>query len=404
VNPATRAERLNRNCDCESVGTESMQAFYSRAPVFIGQTHRRKMDAVITAVHRAVALPGFQQAVLAEAPELARVEPNARGVFAGFDFHVAADGPQLIEINTNAGGALINAAAEWRHPDCCNEGNPQIQVPATRENLEQDFIAMFRNEWRLARGDRPLKNIAIVDDHPEGQFLYPEFRLFEALFAAHGIGAFVTDAAGLAFSQGQLMSGDRVVDLVYNRLTDFYFTDASHAALRAAYLEGATVVTPHPRAHALLADKRNLVKLTDEAFLRSIGLPTSDIHILLAGIPRTRLVDGCADTWWRDRKDWFFKPAAGFGSRGAYRGDKITRRAFGDVVQGGYVAQQFAPPGERMRKGPDGSQSFKVDVRCYVYEGATQLLAARLYQGQTTNFRTAGGGFAPVIELLDPNS
>ena len=28
-------------------------------------------------------------------------------------------------------------------------------------------------------------------------------------------------------------------------------------------------------------------------------------------------------------------------------------------------------------------------------------LTARLYQGQTTNFRTAGGGFAPVIELLD---
>jgi hypothetical protein len=25
-----------------------------------------------------------------------------------------------------------------------------------------------------------------------------------------------------------------------------------------------------------------------------------------------------------------------------------------------------------------------------------QLVVARLYQGQTTNFRTAGGGFAPV--------
>jgi hypothetical protein len=25
------------------------------------------------------------------------------------------------------------------------------------------------------------------------------------------------------------------------------------------------------------------------------------------------------------------------------------------------------------------------------------LLAARLYQGQTTNFRTPGGGFAPVV-------
>ena len=39
----------------------------------------------------------------------------------------------------------------------------------------------------------------------------------------------------------------------------------------------------------------------------------------------------------------------------------------------------------------------KVDVRNYVYDGNVQLLAARLYQGQTTNMRTAGGGFAPVF-------
>jgi hypothetical protein len=39
----------------------------------------------------------------------------------------------------------------------------------------------------------------------------------------------------------------------------------------------------------------------------------------------------------------------------------------------------------------------KVDIRNYVYHGRVQLLAARLYQGQTTNFRTERGGFAPVL-------
>ena len=38
----------------------------------------------------------------------------------------------------------------------------------------------------------------------------------------------------------------------------------------------------------------------------------------------------------------------------------------------------------------------KSDVRCYVYDGEVQLIAARLYQGQTTNFRTLNGGFAQV--------
>jgi hypothetical protein len=38
-----------------------------------------------------------------------------------------------------------------------------------------------------------------------------------------------------------------------------------------------------------------------------------------------------------------------------------------------------------------------MDVRLYTYQGEILLAAARLYQGQTTNFRTEGGGFSPVL-------
>ena len=44
------------------------------------------------------------------------------------------------------------------------------------------------------------------------------------------------------------------------------------------------------------------------------------------------------------RKNWFFKPAAGFGSRAAYRGDKLTKRVFEEILQGGYIAQEIVPP------------------------------------------------------------
>lgn len=33
----------------------------------------------------------------------------------------------------------------------------------------------------------------------------------------------------------------------------------------------------------------------------------------------------------------------------------------------------------------------------YTYGGRILLAATRLYQGQTTNFRTPGGGFSPVL-------
>ena len=69
-------------------------------------------------------------------------------------------------------------------------------------------------------------------------------------------------------------------------------------------------------------------------------------------------------------------------------------------MSGGYVAQRFAAPGERADVA-DPARMLKFDLRNYVYNGHVQLIAARLWQGQTTNFRTPGGGFAPVLTLLE---
>ena len=62
-------------------------------------------------------------------------------------------------------------------------------------------------------------------------------------------------------------------------------------------------------------------------------------------------------------------------------------------------AQRIVPPSERRVAHPEGERDPKLDLRCYAYAGKVQLTAARLYQGQTTNFRTPGGGFAAVLVL-----
>jgi len=56
-------------------------------------------------------------------------------------------------------------------------------------------------------------------------------------------------------------------------------------------------------------------------------------------------------------------------------------------------------PSERMIRIDDAIQARKMDVRLYTYDRHVLLVAARLYQGQTTNFRTPGGGFAPVFVI-----
>ena len=356
-----------------------------------------RMRAVIHAIEQVVNHPGYRERVLAAAPDTARHDPRAPAVFMGYDFHLDPDGPRLIEINTNAGGALLILALLRAHLACCPPLAPLLPG-ATPDAIEAAFVEMFRHAWRAARGDAALTRIAIVDDDPDHQFLHPEFVLFEELFRRHGIAAEIADARTLTLRDGRLHTNDRPIDLVYNRVTDFALEDDSHAALRTAWLADQAVITPHPRAHALYADKHNLALLTDGEWLAGIGIDADTIAVLRAGIARTTAVDRRhADALWAERKRLFFKPAAGFGSKAVYRGDKLTRRVWEEILAGDYVAQALVAPPEQAVTIDDAESALKYDVRNFVYNGEVQLLAARLYQGQTTNFRTPGGGFAPLF-------
>jgi len=365
----------------------SHASLFSPGELHIPAAALQAMAELISAIESVVALPAYQQRVLAWAPASAQKPLAARSVFFGYDFHLAEAGPRLIEINTNAGGGLLNTRLLMAHD----------QTEAARR-IEQAFVAMFREEWRLMRGDTPLKRIAIVDENPAGQYLAPEFELFRQLFEADGIACVIADPSEFSRDGNRLVHGGEVIDLVYNRLTDFALDAAVNADLRAIFDADGVVVTPHPRAHALYADKRNLMLLSDELALIEFGVPETTRKILLAGIPRTVAVKAEeGDRFWAERKRWFFKIATGFGSRAAYRGDKLTKRVFEEILQGGYIAQEIVPPSEHSVVVEDESQRMKADIRAFVYQGAVQMFVARLYQGQTTNFRTPGGGFAPVF-------
>ncbi len=369
---------------------------FSNAPVFLSAADTRGMVRLVRAIEAVAALPAYREAVLAWAPPIARHDFGPHGVFMGYDFHVTPDGPRLIEVNTNAGGAFLNALLASAQRACCREVEVGL-MNAHVDKFEPEVLRMFAEEWRQQRVSGRPGRIAIVDDKPEGQYLYPEFLLARKLFLAHGIDAVVTDPSALTYAEGQLRAGDRHIDLVYNRLVDFSLGQPEHAALRAAYLDGSVVVTPNPHVHALFADKRNLSLLSDQALLTSWGV-TQDVLTDLAGVPRTVLVSpDNAHGLWETRKGWFFKPASGYGSKAVYRGDKVTKGVWAEIVQGGYVAQAFAPPSERIVRLDGVAEPRKMDVRLYVYNAQVLLTAARLYQGQTTNFRTPGGGFAPIF-------
>ena len=373
---------------------------FSPVQVFLSAGELSRIQAIVHAIEVTARLPRYQKAVLGWAPEIAQADFGPVGAFMGYDFHLDDSGPRLIEVNTNAGGAFLNATLARAQKACCGAASRSL-MEMQSDNFDSRVFEMFKSEWLLQRGYGVPGRIAIIDDRPEQQYLYPEFVLARQLLSRHGMSAVIGDARDLRYRAGKLQLDGMPIDLVYNRLVDFAFVLPEHAALAAAYREGAVVVTPNPHNHALHADKRNLTLLSDSAVVRAFGLP-DELLAQLGGIPRTVLVKPeNAGSLWRDRKHLFFKPVSGYGGKAVYRGDKVTKSVWEEITRGGYVAQTLVPPGNRMIELDGELTQRKMDIRLYTYAGQTLLSAARLYQGQTTNFRTPGGGFAPVFVMAE---
>ncbi len=401
-------EELARTLDAElgqaglsELMRERCPEVFAAQPVYVAPTSLDRMAQVVRAVESVVAMPAYREQVLAAAPAIARIDTGgALGVFFGYDFHLDHGRLGLIEINTNAGGAMLNAILSRAQRGCCDAMDAMAPTRAQVVAFEDQLVQMFRQEWLLAGlsgCDRPLASTAIVDHAPAQQYLYPEFLLFQKLFERHGIKAVIAEPSALQWRDGALWHGDTAIDLVYNRLTDFYLEQPECSALRTAFEHRGVVLTPNPQMHALYADKRQLALFSDPARLEALGVPEGIRQVLLANVPHTEVVKAAdADRLWAQRRGLFFKPVAGFGSRAAYRGDKITKRVWQEILDSDYVAQAIVPAGERRIEDGEAERILKFDLRAYVYAGQVQWTAARLYQGQTTNFRTPGGGFAPV--------
>jgi hypothetical protein len=286
----------------------------------------------------------------------------------GYDFHLAGDAPRLIEINTNAGGAFLNAFSAKAQLACCADVAAAI-ADAQAPNFDSDVIAMFEAEWRLqGRVGRP-KIIAIVDDAPERSISIPNFFWrSDCLSQRHG--SMIADSSEPAYDGHVLTCRGEPIDLVYNRLVDFDLSQPQHVALRRAYSDSAAVLTPTPHNHATLADKRNLTLLTDANRLREWGIAETT-RTALASIPNAVVVKSDnADDLWQRRKSLFFKPVAGHGGKAVYRGDKLTRSTWADILGADYIAQDLAPPGERLIKLGDETVARRLMCACTLTTGS----------------------------------
>src|SRR3546814_17931289 len=106
----------------------------------------------------------------------------------------------------------------------------------------------------------------------------------------HDVEVEIVDGTGFRRDRGQLLANDRPVELIYNRMPDFALEEHSHEPIRRASEAGVVVLTPNPRNHAIYADTRNLVTLSDPHMLLPLCVYADVVAGFPASIPTTMRV------------------------------------------------------------------------------------------------------------------
>lgn len=338
-------------------------------------------ESAISSFHKLSRDPLYKK--LIPAHPLGSHETAHDSLLMAYDFHTTESGElSLIEINTNASGfmfaALMNMVKLGEAPD--------------RFKPLSDLFGSFEKEVSLYGGRKGTTTCAvIVDENIPEQKMYPEFLMYRDWLRAHGW--------SVELEESRNCKNLDQIDLVYNRLTDFYLEQESHGSLREAFLTNVACFSPNPHVYWLIADKERLVQLSRDDFWSSYGASTMVRDSIRRVVLPSYDVKNFAnlDEIWEKRKSLFFKPKRSHGGKSAYRGESVSRKVFERLSQEDVLIQQYSPA---QRFPTDDKRSvlnnWKFDLRFFVYGSEIQMVAARSYQGQVTNFSSPLGGFTFV--------
>lgn len=349
--------------------------------------------AAVRALH-SVSRRAAYAAALEAVPGISEVTTTHESVLMAYDFHTNEDGDCfLVEVNTNASGFMLASLMEMVHTD----SHLESFVPLKR--LHNAFTSELK-QWGKASSTPPT--VAITDEDVLQQKMYLEFLMYRDWLRGLGWKAELCESRDFSFSGRDALSAPGIerVDLVYNRLTDFYLENPQHSALQSAFAAQAVCISPNPREYWLLADKMRLVNLGSDEFLSRVGATADEIAVLKKVLLPTfdKRSFASEDEIWSQRKNLFFKPKRSHGGKSVYRGESVSRKVFERLMAEDILIQQYKPAQKIPTDDPRSVlNNWKFDLRFFVYADEIQLAAARIYQGQVTNFASPLGGFTRVV-------
>jgi hypothetical protein len=351
----------------------------------------QRAQAAVTALHSVSRRPEYLRKSPPQ-PGVSEIQVRHESVLMAYDFHTREDGEcSLVEVNTNASGFLVASLMAMVHGEVSDLG---------AFGPLNDLRKSFEEELRRIGNPTARPHIAIVDEDIPQQKMFVEFLMYRDWFHSLGWAAELSEPKDLVFADRQLSdSQGRKVDFVYNRLTDFYFENPEHAALAAAFREQASCVSPSPSEYWRLADKQRLIEFSQNDFLESVGATAEEIEAIRRVLIPTFEISNFEshDEIWQQRRNLFFKPKRSHGGKSVYRGESVSRKVFERLMSEDILIQRFTPA-QKMPIDDERSvlNNWKFDLRCFVYADRIQMCAARIYQGQVTNFSSPLGGFTLV--------
>ena len=320
----------------------------------------------------------------------------------GYDFHLTPAGPRLIEVNTNAGGALLNglhtavAVRSRRGSRAC------ARTCCRSRRSEQRIVRTFVAEFEAVRGAgaRPAR-VAIADERPREQFLYAGVRAVRvAVRAARGSARAICDTRG---ARARRAAASRCAASASTSSTCATPTSRSPAprsrALRAAYLAREVVVTPAPREHH---PAREQAPARAVLVARARSRSSASRRTTRASSPRwcrrrARSPSSAASAPGASASSGCSSPARRSAAAPSTAATRSRARKLEEIAgDADFLAQRRVEPGLLEVETSDGPREMKFDVRAYAYRDEILLLGARVYQGQVTNLRSAGGGFSAI--------
>ncbi|PIS09913.1 MAG: hypothetical protein COT73_12240 [Bdellovibrio sp. CG10_big_fil_rev_8_21_14_0_10_47_8] len=322
----------------------------------------------------------YQKYLSAEIQERGLSDPGNKSICMSYDFHVTSTGGlKLIEVNTNAAFlAMGYEMYQFRQ-------RPLPVADFDFEEIKRNILLEMSLNGKSSAGSF---SVAIIDEEPTQQRMYIEFLVYKSWFEKWGWPTEIYDYRNV---------NDRA-QFIYNRLTDFYLSDESSRNLKDRFLKRDVCLSPNPFEYLLLADKQRMIDWSLEKFWQDLPELSHLKSVVQKSLCLTKDLDSYqAEDIWAQRKGLFLKPKRAFGAKQSYRGASISRKAFDEITGKDFIAQEYIPAPEVTFKTPEGPQTFKYDLRFYVYQNRIQIAVARIYQGQVTNLRTPGGGFAPII-------